>query len=262
MRPNKLRELLRAGKPTLGTHIHSSWPTIVEVAGHTGVFDYVEFVAEYAPFDLFSLEGFCRAVELFDMAAMIKVDQEPRAFLAQRAIGAGFQSILFADCRTVDDVRRCVQVVRPETPEDGGLHGVGLRRATYWDQAGSPAYVQALRDVVVVIMIEKGPAVEQVEEMLAVPGMDMVQWGPVDYAMSVGRAGQRHAPEIQAAELKVIQAALKAGVPPRAEIGSIAQARYYLDLGVRHFCIGTDVYILYDWWKANGEALRKSLAEG
>ena len=261
MRQNKLRQLLRTGKPTLGTHIHSSWPSIVEVAGHTGVFDYVEFVGEYAPFDLFSLENFCRAVELFDMSAMMKVDQEPRAFLAQRAIGAGFQSILFADCRTVDDVRRCVQVVRPETPEDGGVHGVGLRRATYWGRAGSPEYVQALRDVVVVIMIEKGSAAERIEEILAVPGVDMIQWGPVDYAMSVGRPGQRASPETKAVELKVIQAALRAGVPPRAEIGSPDEAQYYLDLGVRHFSIGTDVSILYNWWKTNGEALRRTLAE-
>ncbi len=255
-----MRQLLRAGKPTLATHIHSSWPSIVEVAGHTGVFDYVEFVSEYAPFDLFSLENFCRAVELFDMSAMIKVDQEPRAFLAQRAIGAGFQSILFADCRTVDDVRQCVRVVRPETPGDGGLHGVGLRRATYWGHAGSPEYVQALRDVVVAIMIEKGPAADYIEEILSVPGIDMIQWGPVDYSMSVGRPGQSSSPETRAAERKVIAAALKAGVPPRAEIASPDEAKYYLDLGVRHFSIGTDVRILYQWWKTNGEALQKALA--
>ena len=88
MRRNKLRELLKAGQPTIGTHLHSSWPSIVEVVGHTGMFDYVEFVSEYAPFDLYALDNFCRAVELFDMSAMIKVDQEPRRFLAQRAIGA------------------------------------------------------------------------------------------------------------------------------------------------------------------------------
>ena len=49
MRRNKLRELLQAGRPTLGTHLHSSWPSVVEVVGHTGMFDYVEFVSEYAP---------------------------------------------------------------------------------------------------------------------------------------------------------------------------------------------------------------------
>ena len=39
MRKNRLRELLDAGKPTLGTHLHSTWPSIVEAVGHTGMFD-------------------------------------------------------------------------------------------------------------------------------------------------------------------------------------------------------------------------------
>ena len=49
MRPNRLRELLRAGKPTLGTHIHSAWPATIELAGHSGMFDYM--------FDWFKREG-------------------------------------------------------------------------------------------------------------------------------------------------------------------------------------------------------------
>ena len=57
MRPNKLRELLNAGKPTLGTHIHSTWPSLIEAIGHTGLYDYVEFVAEYGPFDLHDLDN-------------------------------------------------------------------------------------------------------------------------------------------------------------------------------------------------------------
>ena len=120
MRKNKLRELLNAGKPTLGTRVQSSWPSIAEVIGHTGMIDYVEFLAEYAPFELYALDDFCRAVELFDMSAMIKVDAEHRGFMAQRAIGAGFQSVNFADCRSTDEVRECVKITRPDTPEDGG----------------------------------------------------------------------------------------------------------------------------------------------
>ena len=45
MRPNRLRQLLRAGSPTLGTHLAISWPSIVELVGHSQMFDYVEFVA-------------------------------------------------------------------------------------------------------------------------------------------------------------------------------------------------------------------------
>ena len=258
MRRNKLRELLKADKPTLGTHIHSTWPSEIEALGHTGLYDYVEFVAEYAPFTLHDLDNLCRAVELFDMSAMIKVDQEPRGFIAQRAIGSGFQSVLFADCRNADEVRECVRIARPDTPEDGGSYGVGTRRFTYMGYGGSPGYVQALRDVVVVIMIEKQGTVEQLEEILEIEGVDMIQWGGSDYSMSVGRPGERTHPQVQAAQRKVFETALKMGVPPRAEVNNVDQAKEYLDMGVKHFCIGTDIAILYSWWQENGEAFRRA----
>ncbi len=259
MRKNKLRELLKAGQPTLGTHIHSTWPSIVEVVGHTGVFDYVEFVAEYAPFDLYALDNICRAVELFDMSAMIKVDQEPRSFIAQRAIGSGFHSVLFADCRNVEDARECVRIVRPETPEAGGTYGVATRRMSYMSYGGTPDYVQFLNNIVAVLMIEKKSTVDHLEEILSLDGIDMIQWGPSDYSLSVGR--DRKDPEIKAVERTVIETSLKMGVPPRAEVNSADQAKYYLDLGVRHFCIGTDITILHDWLKRSGDDLRKLIGK-
>jgi len=79
MRPNFLRQKLNNGEPTLGTHIHSTWPSIVEAIGHTGHYDYVEFVAEYGPFDLHDLDNLGRAGDLYDMSMMIKVDSEHRA---------------------------------------------------------------------------------------------------------------------------------------------------------------------------------------
>ena len=261
MRPNKFRELLTAGEPTIGTHVLNTWPSIIEVVGHTGMFDYVEFVAEYAPFDLYALDNLCRSAELFGMSSMIKVDQEPRSFIAQRAIGSGFQSVLFADCQSVEDVQECVRIARPDTPEDSGTYGVAMRRFSYMGYGGTPEYVQALRDVVVVIMIEKQGTVDQIEEVLSVEGVDMIQWGPSDYSMNVGRSGQGGSPEIKAIERKVCETAVNMGVPPRAEIDSVDKAKYYLDLGVRHFCIGTDISILFEWWKVNGEGLRKVISD-
>ena len=260
MRPNTLRELLKADKPTLATHIHTTWPSIVEAIGCTGLYDYVEFVAEYGPFDLYALDDLCRAAELHNMGMMIKVDQEPRGFIAQRAIGSGFGSVLFADCRSAADVRECVRIARPETPEDGGTYGVATRRFTYMGYGGTPDYVKALRDIVVVIMIEKRGTVDTLEEVLSVPGVDMIQWGGSDYSMSIGRAGERQSPELKVTERKVFETALKMGIPPRAEIGTADEAKYFLDMGVRHFCIGTDIAILHGWWRSHGDALRKALA--
>ena len=193
---------------------------------------------------------------------MIKVDQESRGYIAQRAIGSGFQSVLFSDCGSAEEVRQCVRIVRPDTPEDGGSYGVATRRFSYMGYGGSPDYVQALRDIVVVLMIEKKAAVDELDEILSIEGVDMIQWGPADYSMSVGKAGQGGSEEIVSVERRVIEAALAHGVQPRAEIGSPDAARYYLDLGVRHFCIGTDVSILYQWWKENGDGLREVVEAG
>ena len=260
MRPNMFRQKLNAGESTVSTHIHTTWPSVVEALGHTGLYDYVEFVAEYGSFDLHDLDNLCRAAELYNMGSMIKVDQSHQAFLAQRGIGSGFTSVLFTDCRSADDVRECVRIARADTPEDKGLFGVATRRHTYMGYGGTPEYVQALRDVVVAIMIEKKGAVDELEEILSVPGVDMVQWGGADFSMSIGRAGERNHPEVIAARNKVFETAVKMGVPPRAEIQSPDQAKEYLDMGVRHFSIGTDVSILYSWWKDNGEQLRNAIA--
>lgn len=259
MKPNNFRKMLDAGRPTLGTRFHSIWPATVEALGHTGMFDYVEFLAEYAPFDLFSLDNFCRTVELFDMSAIIKVEAEPRTYLAQRGIGAGFQGVLFADVRSGEDARECVRILKPDTPQDGGVFSVAMRRFTYMGYGGTPEYAEAVRNSVVMVMIEKKSAVEHLDEILAVDGIDMIQWGPADYSMNIGRPGERNHPEVKAVERRVIETALKAGVQPRAEITHPDQAKYYQDMGVRHFNLGVDLSILFDWWKRNGETMRKTM---
>ena len=261
MRSNRLRELLNADKPTLGTHLQIPYPGIIEVAGLSGAFDYVEIVLEYMTHDLHLLEHIGRTVELAGLCAMAKVEQEGRIHLSTWTIGAGIQNMMFSDVRTVEDVRECVRAVRPETPEDGGVHGVGVRRSVgYFREPGSPAFVQSLRDSVVAIMIEKKQAVENLEELLSVPGVDIVQFGPADYSMSAGIAGQWDHPTIKAAERRVIETALKMGIAPRAEINDPKDAQRYLDMGVRHFCVGRDIRILADFYEQTGEAMREVLA--
>jgi 2-keto-3-deoxy-L-rhamnonate aldolase RhmA len=264
MRPNHLRELIRTGKPSLGTRVHNSWPTITEIIGHSKQFDYVEFLAEYAPYDLYHLENLGRAIDLFpNFAGLIKIEQESRTHLAVRAMASGIQNLLFTDARTVEDVRECVRAVRPETPEDGGLHGVGQGRDVgVVLEVGAPSVVQSYRDAVVMLMIEKKEAIENLESLLDVPGVDMVQFGPADYSMSRGLAGQRDHPAVVEAREYMIRTAQKKGVLPRAEIGSASEAEYYLNLGVKHFCLGTDVRTLFNWYVGEGKAMREVLGEG
>src|SRR2546423_14113841 len=108
MSENRLRNLLRAGKGSLGTRLQSSWPTITELVGRSQQFDYVEFLAEYAPYDLYALDNLGRAIELYpNFTGLIKMERSAQAHLAVRAMAAGIQNLLFTDVRTAKDAEEC-----------------------------------------------------------------------------------------------------------------------------------------------------------
>jgi len=267
MSRNPLRERLNEGKPTLGTHILSAWPTLVELIGHSKQYDYVEFTAEYAPFTMHDLDNLGRSFELMGMSGMIKIEQTQYTHQAMRAIGSGFQSVLFADIRSVEDAKAAVDAVRAETTMAQGARGrgrlgVGMRRDVGTVRTGgSPAYVDALNEVVIAIMVEKKSCVDDLDAILDVPGLDMVQFGASDFSMSIGRTGQYNDPDVLAAEKKTIETALKKGLHPRVELRDPSQAAKYLDMGVKHFCIGWDVRILADWWDTKGAEMRGMLGD-
>ena len=264
MRPNRLRQRLDAGQPTIGTHILSVWPTLVELVGQAGNYDYVEFTAEYGPFTMHDLDNLGRAMELAGVTGMIKVEQQQWTHQAMRAIGSGFQSVLFADIRTVEDTKACVAAVRAEVlqPKRGyGLTGVGMRRDVGTiKEGGSPAYVAALDEAVAAIMVEKREAVEDLDAILSVPGLDMIQFGGSDYAMSIGQVGNRAHKDVVRAERLVIETSLKKGLHPRIEISEPSQAAPYIEMGVKHFCVGWDVRVLHDYWRSSGEQMAEMLA--
>ena len=267
MRRNLLRERLNAGQPTVGTHILSCWPTLIKLIGHSGQYDYVEFTAEYAPFDMHDLDNLGRAFEVAGLGGMIKIEQTQYTHQAMRAIGAGFQSMLFADIRSVEDAKAAVDAVRAETTMAAGARGrgrlgVGMRRDVgIVRHGGQPAYVDALNDVVIAIMVEKKSCVDDLEAILSVPGIDMVQFGASDFSMSIGKPAQYNDPEVLAAEKFTIELALKMGKTPRVELRDPSAAAKYLEMGVQHFCIGWDVRILADWWDSKGAEMR-NLVEG
>ena len=162
---------------------------------------------------------------------------------------------------SAEEVKECIRYVRPSLPEDGGLQGCGMRRNVgYLLEGGSEAWASAMRDVVVEIMIESEKAVEQLDEILAVKGLDMLHFGPCDYSLSVGKVGQMASPEIKRKQREVFERALKAKVRPRVIINSFEEAREYFDMGVRDFCVGSDLGTLYRWSVLHGGKIRELIS--
>ena len=263
MRENRLRTLLNEGKPTYGTRVQSSWPSVIEAVGRSGQFDYVEFLAEYAPYDLYALDNMGRAIELSpDFCGMIKMEQSAQWHLAVRAMAAGIQNLLFTDVRTAADAEAIVRLVRPEGPGNDYTHGMAGGRIQVESAAD---YVQYYNDAVIAIMVEKRGTVENLEAILKVPGIDMVQFGPADYGLSIGKPNRDYAsglhPEVREAREYTIKTCIKVGIRPRAEINGAAEAEYYLNLGVKDFNLSSDMAILRQFYSKEGAALREVVAQ-
>lgn len=277
---NNLRKLFREGRPTVGTRYSCTWPDLVEIIGNSEEFDYAEFTGQYGPYTLHDLENLARACELTSMDAMIKIDQEPRIFLATRAIQAGFTGMLFADCRTADDVRKCVESVK--LIPQGGIDGLQSGRMMgYGTVRGRPVtledYVKYIDDIVIAIMIETKSLVDDIEEALSVTGIDMVQFGPSDFSISIGRAGKGildeptsaldasgkgyEDPQIAEALERSYEVAKRKGIRIRAEC-NVEDMQKWIDIGCKDFSIGTDTQTISAWAKNTGNAIRENLAKG
>ncbi len=257
MKENKIRQLLAQRQPTTSTRIWSTWPFYTEVIGETGNFDYIEFVAEYAPFTHADLENLARAAELKNMGSMIKVDFQNRGYVAQKAVAAGFQAVNFADHHTAQEVRESVSMMKPDCLGRGRFGYPNRRYIGTQSHIHQMDHVKRLDDIVLCFMIEKEEAMENIEEICSVPGVDMVQFGPSDYSMSAGKNRGEYEAEYRAAERKMIETALKHGVHPRCEIPTPEAAEYYISLGVRHFSLGDQLKVLEKFWKNDGDKIRR-----
>ena len=258
IRENLLRKKLRNGEPTVATRIWSTNPIITETVGASGNFDYMEFAAEYSAFTQRDLEDICRAAELYEMATIIKVDFQNRGYVAQKAIAAGFQGVMFVDHETPEQVEESIRLTMPSTPEGGGVFGYPSRRFIGCQTHVLPMEQAAhMTEVVRCFMIEKVRALDSIEEICSIPGVDMVQFGSGDWSMNQG-FNRTDRPEVCAeAERRMIECALRHGVRPRCEVQTPEAARYYYELGVRDFCLNDEMSALRRFWNTEGKALRE-----
>ena len=257
MTENIIRKKLRANKCTTSTRVWSTWPFYTEAIGATGNFDYIEYVGEYSPYTTLDLENIARAAELHNMGSMMKVDFQNRGYVAQKAIAAGFQAILFADHHTADEVRETLAMVKSDTPEMGGRFGCPSRRfigtQVYLTQV---EHAKRINETVIAFMIEKKSAMDELEEICSIPGVDIVQFGPTDYNMSRGRNTMDFTEETKAEERRMIEIALKHGVRPRCEVLRLEDLPYYMDLGVRDFSLGDEFKKLRELWVDDGARMK------
>jgi 2-dehydro-3-deoxyglucarate aldolase len=249
--PNRFREDLIAGKRLIGCWASLANPITTEVLGLAG-FDWLLLDGEHSPNELSTFIHQLMALKDSPSAPVVR-PQSNDAVVIKRLLDAGFYNFLIPFVESGEDAQRAVAATR-YPPH--GIRGVSVAMRS--NRYGTvPNYQQIINDnIVVTAQIENRKAVQNIDEICAVDGLDAVFIGPADLSAGFGYLGNPGHPEVQEAMKHVVARAQAAGKPVGILAPAEADARRYMDMGITLVAVGSDQGV----FRAATQALRDKYA--
>lgn len=242
--PPTLRERLdTADRPLIGLWACAGSPITAEIVAGSGC-DWVLLDAEHSPNGLESVLSQLYAMSAYPVAPLVRPPSGDTVTIKQ-FLDLGAQNLLIPMVDSAAQAAEIVRAVRYPDGAGGGARGVGsaLARSARWNRV--EGYLgRAGGTISLTVQIESAAAVAEVEEILAVDGVDAIFVGPSDLAASMGYLGQQSHPEVVAGVLRAIRAATDAGKPVGVNAFVAADADRYIDAGASFVAVGADVAIL------------------
>jgi 4-hydroxy-2-oxoheptanedioate aldolase len=236
---NALKRALLEGRPQIG--LWSAFPThnTVEVVAGAG-FDWLLLDTEHAPSDVPVVHRQLQAMSGGTASAVVRPAWND-AVLLKRFLDIGVQSFLVPMVQDADEARRAVAATR-YPPE--GIRGVAVTiRANRFGRV-KDYHRLANAQICVQVQLETRRALENLEAIAAVPGVDGLFIGPSDLAADFGHLGNPAHPEVKTAIDDAVRRVRKAGKVAGILAPIEADARHWLELGATFVAVGSDVGLL------------------
>jgi 2-dehydro-3-deoxyglucarate aldolase len=232
------RKRLKAGETLFGTFVTLPTAAIAEIFAEVG-FDWLFIDGEHGPFDTADIVAILQAVG-DRVACVVRVPGAEEGPI-KKTLDQGAEGIIVPQVNTVD---QAAAVVRYARYAPAGSRGVGLSRAQGYGLR-FPEYLQTANDrVAVIIQAEHARAVENIESIVQVEGIDAVLVGPYDLAASLGKMGQIDHPVVTDAIEHVTKTCQAAGIPLGYFATSAAALRPAMKRGYTLITAGVDVLFL------------------
>lgn len=201
------RKRLAQGEVLAGPGIYLTDPQSSEALADS--FDFLWFDMEHSPMSMEALRGHLLVARSKQKPAIVRVGGSNTPFI-KPVLDAGAHGIVVPQVRSVEEVKRVVDDCRYPPM---GRRGFGPLIPTNYGRNGGPEYVAtANAQLFVSVMIETAEAVEAIDQIVALPGLDSVVLGPWDLSGSLGVLGEVGHPKVVAALEKVIISAKAAGL--------------------------------------------------
>ncbi|MEO2018533.1 MAG: aldolase/citrate lyase family protein [Fuerstiella sp.] len=238
MQPTDFRRRLRAGERLIGTMVTLPTAATAEILADAG-FDWLFIDAEHGPLDTGDILGILQAVG-DRVPCVVRVPQCDEGWI-KRVLDVGAQGVIVPQTNTPEMV---ADVVRYARYAPIGSRGVGLARAHGYGFRFDEYVASANEHIAVIVQAEHKLAVENIEAIVAVEGIDAVLLGPYDLSASLGKMGQINDSEVTSAIDHVVTTCKSADISI-GSFGVTADAvREYAEQGISLLCAGVDVLFL------------------
>jgi 2-keto-3-deoxy-L-rhamnonate aldolase RhmA len=236
---NPVNTQLREGKPVIGATITVASADVAAQAANMG-FDFLWIEMEHSPITLETARNMILATRGLKAVPFIRAPVN-ELWTAKRALDAGALGVVFPFTSTPELARQAVAACRYPPV---GLRGSGPGLATFRWPAPEGYHEFANRNVMVIIIIEQRRAVENIEEIAATPGIDVMFIGTSDLSYSLGHGGQINHPIVQEAIGKIVAAAKRHNVPVGRPAATPELIKKYLGEGFTFFQGPSDVNLM------------------
>ena len=204
---NPVKKLLRQGKKTAGAWVQTGSPVTAEIMAQAG-FDLIMLDLEHAPGDNMTLVHMCQALGGTDAVPMVRATWNDFVQI-KRILDAGAYGVLVPYVNNREEAEAAVRACK-YPPE--GIRGVaGSPRAAGYGRNKGDYLGRANDELLILTAVETEEAVENLDDILSVPGLDGIFIGPMDLASSLGHFGDPGHSEVQAVIEKIEKKVLEAG---------------------------------------------------
>lgn len=251
---NIFRKRVASGRPVIGANVTLSDPAVSEILSIE--LDFLWIDAEHNPLDLKAIEEHLMAMRGSECASLVRVPVGDLSVL-KVVLDSGADGIVLPQVRSAEEVEALVSACR-YPPE--GTRGFGPRRAGGYGGYVAAEFCRLANErVMVFAQIEHIDAVNDLEAILKVPGLDGIVVGPFDLSNSMGHIANPLHPEVQAMVKKIITDARNAGVMVGIGQGDDEEmARRWISFGVQWISVGCD----YNYLRRCARHFKRRLADG
>lgn len=252
----QLKLKLSKGELTIGSWITLGHPAIAEIMAAAG-FDWLVLDMEHSVLELSEIQTLIQVLDGQQCPAIVRLTSNHPDQI-KRVMDAGATGVMVPMVKSAADAKAAVQgVYYPPR----GQRGVGLARAQGYG-ARFQQYRKWLEDnAVIVAMIEHVDAVNAIDEILAVDGIDAYIIGPYDLSGSMGRPGELDHPEVQSAIAQVLEAGQRSGKPGGIHVIEPNQEELQrrIAAGFNFLGYGLDIRILDSLCRSHMQNIRANL---